>query len=180
TLSHGCRRVVEFFYLDEIALAHVVCGTTLGRSPYMMTSRLPLLVALSLLGPGLASGPAYAASGKAYPVNACVSRKQSAARAYCRAALRAWARWDVTQNDGTREALLASAAGKLDAKWVAAEAKSLRAGSDCADTTATAGALRAEVDSAIAAIVGDVNAGLSLGNPGNAACGAQLLGTAAA
>src|SRR5262249_39825095 len=49
------------------------------------------------------------------------------------------------------------------------------AATDCVDTTLTAGALRAAIDSAAAAILGEVNSGLDLGNAGNAKCGARLL-----
>src|SRR5262249_29975164 len=71
------------------------------------------------------------------------------------------------------------AARTADAKCRPAESGSLSRGSDCADTTIDPAGLRAGIDSAVSAIVGEVNAGLNLGIPGEAACGGALLKTAA-
>jgi len=143
-----------------------------------MTTSRRLLVAVSLLALGTAT-PAGAGGPAPYPVNACVGTKQSAAGAYCRAVLRAWRSWETNQDTSARTAAVIKAAEKLDAKWLSAESRSLSRGSDCADTTIDDAGLRAGIDSAVSAIVGEVNAGLNLGIPGEAACGGALLKTAA-
>src|SRR5207244_931420 len=100
---------------------------------------------------------------KPYPVNACVAAKQKASGRYCAAVLGAWSAWDTKQDAAKRDGAIARAADKLDARWVGTEADSLAAGADCADTTLSAGAARHLVDSAVAALVGEVNEGLDLG-----------------
>src|SRR5438105_1529521 len=103
------------------------------------------------------------ADAKPYPVNACVGAKQKAAGRYCEATLGAWSGWETKQDAAKRDATIARAADKLDARWAGAEADSLAAGVDCADTTLGAVAARQLVDSAVAALVGEVNDGLDLG-----------------
>src|SRR5262245_58258254 len=133
--------------------------------------RLPLLVATL----AVAIVPPATARAKAYPVNVCVGTKQKLAGGYCKAALKAWAKFETSGDSAKRDAALAKAAGKLGPKWTAAETKSLAGGSDCADTTLAATAAVQEVDSAVAALVGEVNGGLDLGDKTQAKCAASIL-----
>jgi hypothetical protein len=141
-----------------------------------MNSR-PLAVASVLSF--LVAAPAVAAPAL-YPVNGCVSTKQQSAAAYCGSVFKAWSKYETTQDAAKRDATIARVGGKLVALWSKAETASAKAGSDCADTTLGASALRAAIDSAAAAIVGDVNSGLDLGNKADASCGARLLRLAGA
>ena len=123
----------------------------------------------------LAAGMLGTARAATYPVNRCVGTKQKGAGAYCKAALAAWAKWDVKQDAAGRDAALQDAAGKLGALWSKAEAKSAGQGVDCADTTLSSSAARALVDSAVGALVTEVNGGLNLGRRADASCGKKLL-----
>src|SRR5438105_1476678 len=141
-----------------------------------MTSRLLSAAAtLSLFLAGQAT-----AAPALYPANGCVSTKQKDAAAYCAGVFKAWSKYETTQDAGKRDATIGRVGGKLDTLWSRAETVSAGAGSDCADTTLGAPALRAAIDSAAAAIVGDVNSGLDLGNKDDAQCGARLLRLAGA
>src|SRR5512147_2511250 len=114
------------------------------------------------------------APGGVYPVNGCVSSKQKQAGGYCKAVLTAWAKWNVRQDATERDAVLAKAAATLDDKWAEAEARALAKGSDCFETTLTSAAARAQIDSAVAGIVAQVNTGLDLGSRAQAMCGGTL------
>jgi hypothetical protein len=133
------------------------------------------LVTLSVLAFLLPAVRTHAAS---YPVNKCVSAKQKEAGKYCGALLKAWSKWDKTQDAAARDAALTAAGDKLAGKWAKAEAKSTKKGSDCAETTLSATDVKALVDATVAGLVADVNAGLNLGNKDDAKCGAQLLSAA--
>ena len=133
------------------------------------------LFAAALAATWLASASAFAAAP--YPTNLCVGNKQKAAGVYCKKALKAWAKWDGDQDAAGRDGALQSAADTLAMKWGKAEEKSLKKGVDCVDTTLTADAAVGQIDSAIAAIVGEVNDGLAL--PADGACGKKLLTAAA-
>jgi hypothetical protein len=119
--------------------------------------------------------PAAAKKVKPYPTTTCVSSKQKAVATYCKKALGAWAAWEKSQDDAKRDQALASASDKLDQAWADAEAKSAEAGADCSDTTVATSALGAFLDSAIGALVDDVNAGLSLDDGKQAGCGQKIL-----
>src|SRR5436190_15147171 len=141
----------------------------------MVSRPLSLAALVSLLLAGHAwAAPAF------YPVNGCVSAKQKDAAGYCGSVLEAWSKYETTQDASKRDATIARVGGKLDALWSKAETVSAKAGTDCADTTLGASTLRAAIDSAAAAIVGDVNSGLDLANKDDAKCGARLLRLAGA
>lgn len=124
--------------------------------------------------------PLGAARG-AYPGNTCVSAKQHAAAGFCRAVLSAWKGWEQSQDSAKRDLALTNASQKLAASWSMVEERAAKRSVDCADTTASRADTEALLDNAIAAIVTDVNTGLDLvGNKDHAACGAALLGAAAA
>ena len=137
---------------------------TSGRALALRLALAPCLAAL------LAVGTAGAAP---YPTNTCVSGKQKAAARYCKAALQAWSSWEKSQNAASRDAALATAATGLGNGWSDAEAESQAAGVDCADTTLSAAAARAQIDAAVDGIVTAVNTGLTL--PGDGTCGSKLL-----
>src|SRR5690349_8136352 len=139
-----------------------------------MTNRRPLLPVLLATLAVAAVPPAIARAG-AYPVNVCVGTKQKLAGGYCKAALKAWAKFETSGDTVKRDAALAKAAGKLGPKWTAAEAKSLAGGSNCADTTLAAAAAVQEIDSAVGALVGQVDGGLDLGDKAQAKCAASIL-----
>jgi hypothetical protein len=122
---------------------------------------------------------ATATQAAPYPTNTCVSSKQKAAAKYCKSVLQAWSSWETEQDGPARDGAIASASTLLDEKWAKAEDKSAARGSDCADTTATAPALRSLVDSAAGALVDDINGGLDLGTAADGKCGAALLKAAA-
>ncbi|HJQ85200.1 MAG TPA: pectin acetylesterase-family hydrolase, partial [Candidatus Binatia bacterium] len=119
------------------------------------------------------------AHGATYPVNTCVSTKQKLAGSYCKSVLKAWAKWEMTQDTAARDASFTTAGTKLTTKWNQADTKALAKGTNCADTTLSSSAASAQIDSATAAIVGEVNDGLDLGQKDDAGCGAKLLGAAA-
>jgi hypothetical protein len=119
--------------------------------------------------------PALAAQAAVYPTNACVSSKQKAAGIYCSQVLKAWAKWDVNPDDDRRDDAIAQAAAKLGAAWTKAEEKAAGKGADCAETTASDAALRLPVDSAIGAIVNEVNDGLDREEKDHTKCGQKLL-----
>jgi hypothetical protein len=119
------------------------------------------------------AGQAYAAP--TYPGNKCVSAKQKEAGKYCKRVLKAWGKWEKSQDDAARDAKLADALTKMSDKWTKAETKSSSKGVDCADTTGTAGDVAAIIDAAVGDIVTAVNDGLDLGNSGDQTCGQKLL-----
>jgi hypothetical protein len=112
---------------------------------------------------------------KPYPTVTCVAAKQKAVATYCKKALAAWASWEKSQDGVKRDASLDKAATALDDAWAKAEATSADAGADCTDTTITTSALGAFLDSALGALIDDVNAGLDLGDKKQAACGQKIL-----
>jgi hypothetical protein len=124
----------------------------------------------------LAAAPALAGP---YPTNVCVSAKQQAAGRYCKQGLSAWANFATKGNAGKRDAALGAAAAALAAAWSAAEAKAAAKGVDCVETTLSASAAQSLVDSAIAAVVDQVDAGLVPGNRHDAQCARQILRAAA-
>ncbi|MCK6556262.1 pectinacetylesterase family protein [Candidatus Binatia bacterium] len=119
------------------------------------------------------------AGAATYPGNKCVAGKQRAAGTYCKAVLKAWAKWDKTQDTGKRTEALAKASGKLTEAWAKEQSKAAKQGVDCADTTVSAAAMQAAVDAATGGIVTGINTGLDFNEPDDARCGAALLGAAA-
>jgi len=105
----------------------------------------------------------------------CVSSKQKAAGKHCSALLKAWATWDVKQDDAKRDASITKANVKLDGAWTKAEAKSLAGGVDCVEQTFDAPALILSTESLVAAIAADINTGLDLGIKDEAKCGSKLI-----
>ncbi len=114
-----------------------------------------------------------------YPTNVCVSAKQRAAGRYCKQALSAWANFATKGDAGKRDAALGAAAAALAATWSAAEAKASAKGVDCVETTLSVTAAQSLVDSAIGAVVAQVDAGLVPGDRHDAQCARQILRAAA-
>ena len=119
------------------------------------------------------------AAGLSYPVNDCVSTKQTLAGSYCKSVLKAWATFDKNGDASARDAVIQAAAATLATKWGAAEAKAAKKGTDCAETTLSVTQAQTLIDSALNALVGDVNAGLNLGTKSDASCGKNILAAAA-
>ena len=132
---------------------------------------LAALVAGALLGATAHAAP--------YPTNQCVSRKQKAAAAYCKAALSIWGHWEGTQDATKRDVALLKAAAHLGASWNRAEVKSAAQGVDCTETTTSAGAAAAQIDAGVSALVAELNGGLSLGNRTHVGCARKILRAAA-
>jgi len=129
----------------------------------------------------VAVGFATTASAKknpAYPTFACASSKQKAAANYCSAVLKAWAKWETKGDDTKRDGAIDKAAAKLEKQWAKAEDKAEKAGLDCSQSSFATSTFGAFVGSAIGALVGDVNDGLSPGSK-DAKCGGKLLSSAA-
>src|SRR6185503_817533 len=112
------------------------------------------------------------------PVNACVSSKQKEAGKYCAALLKAWSKWDKSQDATARDAAIAAAGDKLVDKWAKAEEKSMKDNIDCAETTLSSDDLKTQIGAAVGDLVADVNAALDLGDKDDAKCGAKLLSAA--
>jgi len=113
---------------------------------------------------------------KPYPTVTCVASKQKSVARYCETALAAWAAWEKSQDDAKRDDRLQKASDiLLGYAFYEAEETSTAAGADCTDTTITASALGAFLDSAVGALVDDVNAGLDLGDAKQAGCGQKIL-----
>jgi hypothetical protein len=147
----------------------------------MARSLLLRFTCVSLLLLGLAAAPGSARAEAKYgdPEFTCVSSKQTAAGAYAKAALEAWADWERSQNAAKRDAALARAADKLAHEFALAEATSSRAGVDCVEQTETAAQLAARIDATLLALVDEINSGLDLADRGDANCGADLVKAAA-
>jgi hypothetical protein len=130
-----------------------------------------LAIALLIAVPAVHAAP--------YPVNACVSSKQNAAGSYCKAALDAWANFELNQNAGARDAALAKAAAKLSSAWTLAQGRSATKGSDCAETTLGAADTTNMIDGAVVNLVNQLNDTLDPSQRSQASCGKNLLRAAA-
>ena len=121
--------------------------------------------------------PAPVADAATFEANKCVSAKLKEAGKKCKGLLKAWSNWDKTQDAVKRDAAIAKASSKFEAKWTKIDDKALAKGTDCADTTIDVAGAEATIDAAVAAIVADVNAGLTLVPAGSddGKCGAKLL-----
>lgn len=144
-----------------------------------MTTRQTALATVAF-GVALAAlGAVRVADAAIYPVNTCVASKQTRVAAYCKRALKAWARWERDGDSARRDAVLGKAGDQLASTWLKAEAKAAKVSVDCADTTRTADGTESLVGSAIGAIVAAVNTGLDLSDSADAKCGNKLLTAAA-
>lgn len=142
----------------------------------MRTRALELLVLATLLA---LLAAAEAVQAGTYPTNKCVGAKMKAAAGKCKTDLKAWSKWDKTQDTTGRDAALAAATTKFDLTWAKAQDKAAAQGADCVEATLSDADLRALMDTAIGALVDDVNMGLDLGNADHAKCGASILNAAA-
>jgi len=117
------------------------------------------------------------ASAATYPGTKCVSDKIKAASGNCKAVVGAWSKFVGGGGTDTakRDAALSKAAGKMTSAWGKAESKATSKGADCIDTTLTDAATQALITNAVATIVNDVTAGLTLSNADDAKCGAALI-----
>jgi hypothetical protein len=117
------------------------------------------------------------ASAATYPGTKCVSDKIKAASGNCKAVVGAWSKFVGGGGTDTakRDAALSKAAGKMTSAWGKAETKAAGKGADCIDTTLTDAATQALITNAVATIVNDVTAGLTLSNADDAKCGAALI-----
>src|SRR5690349_7595033 len=93
------------------------------------------------------AAPAVHAHTAPYPTTTCVASKQRTVAGYCEKALRAWARFDDTQDSGKRNATISGAAARLAARWARAETFAERRDVDCKQTTLTSEQARGLVDS---------------------------------
>ena len=128
---------------------------------------------------GLPTARVAAAASFSYPVNDCVSTKQTLSGSYCQSVLKAWATFDQTGDAGKRDAAIQAAAATLTSKWTAAEAAAAKKGTNCAETTLSPTQAQALIDAATGALAVDVNAGLNLSTKTEAACGKKIFTAAA-
>ncbi len=125
-----------------------------------------------------ALAPLPAADAATFEANKCVSSKLKEAGKTCKGLLKAWSKWDKTQDAVKRDAAILKTTTKFAEKWDKIDGKALAKGTDCADTTISLAGAQALIDAAVAAIVADVNGGLTLTPAGSddGKCGAKLLG----
>lgn len=137
-----------------------------------MSKMRPLAAALgAAVGLALVAPAAFAAGP--YAGQACVSAKLKSAATQCQADLKAWSKWETTQDAIARDAALGANAAKLATAWTKAEGKATAKGADCVETTLTAAETSTALDAAISDIVTSINTGLTL--PADGKCGAALL-----
>jgi len=141
-----------------------------------MTRTIGMLTAVALAA-GLAT-TASAKGGAPYPTFTCGSTKQKAAANYCKAVLKAWAKWETKGDDSKRDNAIDKAETKLEKGWTKAEGKATKDGFDCTQSSFSTEEFKTVLDSAVGALVGEVNDGLTTGGK-EAKCGAKLLGAAA-
>jgi len=128
---------------------------------------------------GLGESRGAAAASFSYPVNDCVSAKQTLAGTYCQSVLKAWATFDQKGDTAKRDAAIQTAAATLATKWSAAEAAASKKGTNCAETTLSVTQAQAVIDAATGALAADVNAGLNLSTKKEASCGKKIFSAAA-
>lgn len=145
----------------------------------MTRLRIRTYLALWFALGGFAAARTAGAASFSYPVNDCVDVKQTQAGTYCMKVLKAWATFDGNGDTAKRDAAIQAAAATLASKWSAAETKASKKGANCAETTLSATDAQGLIDTAITAIVADVNAGLTLSTKNDAACGKAILTAAA-
>jgi len=145
----------------------------------MTRHRVRPCLAVWLTFAGLAAAQTAGAASFSYPVNDCVSTKQTEAGKYCKGLLTALANFDANGDTAKRDAAIQKAATTLATKWSAAEASASKKGTDCVETTLTATQAQTLIDSATSVLVSDVNAGLNLGTKSDATCGKKILAAAA-
>jgi hypothetical protein len=105
----------------------------------------------------------------------CVSSKQKAAAGYSDSALRAWAKWEVEQDDAMRDAELARAGAALANAFARAESKSAFFGVDCVEQTLSATDLADRIATAAQNVAAAIEAGLDPEDPDDAMCAETLL-----
>ncbi len=101
----------------------------------------------------------------AYPTNKCVSKKQKAVGKFCQDAAKAWSKYlkNPAKDAGGvgRDAAIAAATTKLGSAFTKAEAKAAADDAECAETTATATTLSADIavalDAMQSALAGPLN-----------------------
>ena len=145
----------------------------------MTRHRVRLYLGLWLTIAALGAAQTARAASFSYPVNDCVSTKQTLVGGYCQGVLKAWSTFDSKGDANKRDTAIQTAVTTLTTKWSAAEAAAATKGADCVDATLSVTQAQALIDSAVGALVGDVNAGLNLGTKGNATCGKKILAAAA-
>src|SRR5438067_2172544 len=99
-----------------------------------MSMMRPLAAAISaVVGVALTATPTLAKDF--YPTQACVAAKLKAAAKKCQADMKAWAKWDATQDDATRDAAIAAASDKLTGGFDKANAKAAKKFVECTTTS---------------------------------------------
>ena len=135
----------------------------------------PLAAAIgAVVGLALTAAPAFA--GSFYPTQDCVAAKLKAASKKCQTDLKAWAKWDSTQDNNARDMAIAAATSKMSSAFTKADTKAAGKNVDCSQTSLTGSEMGTAIDSAVSGIVTAINTGLSL--PTDGTCGGKLLKTA--
>ena len=128
----------------------------------------------AVVGLALTAAPAFA--GSFYPTQDCVAAKLKAAAKKCQTDLKAWAKWDSTQDNNARDMAIAAATTKMSSKFTSADTKAAGKNVDCSQTSLTGSEMGTAIDSAVSGIVTAINTGLSLPTDGH--CGGKLVKTA--
>src|SRR5258706_10934122 len=140
-----------------------------------MSMKRPLADAIgAVVGLSLCAPPTFA--GSFYPTQDCVAAKLKAAAKKCQTDLKAWAKWDGTQDNAGRDMAIDKATTKLSSAFTKADTKAAGKNVDCSQTSLTGSEMGTAIDSAVSGIVTAINTGLSLPADGN--CGGKLLKTA--
>ncbi|MFQ5479428.1 MAG: pectin acetylesterase-family hydrolase [Candidatus Binatia bacterium] len=123
------------------------------------------------------------ARARAYPANACVSKKMAVAAKYCRKALGAWGKWQLDPSasgaDARRDAALTKAGNKLSSVWAKAESGAARKNVDCVETTYSAAEAEAALAPAIANLAAEIYSGVDSGSKFDRVCRAKITKAAA-
>jgi len=134
----------------------------------------PLAAAISaVVGLALTAPPAFATDF--YPTQACVAAKLKIAAKKCQANLKAWAKWDSTQDSTARDMAISKATSKLSSGFTKADAKAAKKFVDCVGTSLTGAEMSTALDSAVSGIATAINTGLTL--PADGTCGGKLIKT---
>lgn len=127
----------------------------------MRRSILGLLLGALLAAPGPAGATHPVPNEALYPTDRCVAAKLSAAAAACRQVFDALAFQQLDPRAAPFDRRLADARAALENAWSAAEATSLDAGVDCAQTTATAGEVFTKISDGATGVAAKVRTSVS-------------------
>jgi len=98
-------------------------------------------------------GVAQLAEAAGYAGNGCVSAKQKSLGKYTKSVGKAWVKYPM--DPVSRDAAIVTAKTKLDSAWVKAQAKAVKKGASCAESTSTSTVAADAINAAAATVTGD-------------------------